>query len=96
MRRSPGVAVLAYGVLVMLFGVGTVACDQGLGTGQEPECYRAGIADGHFGQQADHPVGGGGVARALGGLDEIGQRELELRGVVLRLTSIGPRGVTMS
>ncbi len=90
---SPGVAVLVYGLLVIVFCAGTVACDEGLGPGEEPECDRAGIGGGQLGQPVDQVPGGVAVAGALGCLDEIGQGELDLRCVVDAGCEAGVSGV---
>ena len=80
----------------MVFGVGAVPCDQGLGPGEETEGHRTGLASGQLGQQANQAIGGFGVTGALGGLDEIGQDELDLRGIVDAGAEAGVGGVVVA
>lgn len=74
--RGPAhLAVLGDRSLVVRLGV-RVAGGQRLGPGQEPQGprYRAGL--GQSGELAGQVVGGGVMAGALGGLDEVRQHEL--------------------
>ena len=91
-----GAAVLVDGLPVVVLGLGAVAGDEGLSPGEETERHRTGLAGGQLGQQPDHTVGGVGVAGALGRLDEIGQHELDLRGVVDARPEAGVGGVIVA
>ena len=90
---SPGAAVQVDSLLVAIFRGWAVAGDQGPGPGQEPECDGAGMGDGQLGQLAGQVLGGVVVTGPLSGLDEIGQSELDLRGVIDAGREAGAGGI---
>ena len=79
MGRSASLAVVLDRVLVVLLGGGIVVRDDGARPGEKAEspgdraCFR------QLRQVASQALRGIAVARALGGLDQIGQDELDLR-----------------